>query len=304
MEISWKKIELQDKELIKGYLRQAQQRSSEFSFANLYLWSKWFPTRFALINGMLVFRGDWPDGFSLTYPLGEEHKEKETLSLMEAYCAQEGEDFTLQLVTSQQFERLNAYFPGKYKIEYDDAMADYIYEAEKLKTLSGKKLHSKRNHINRFRQDYDGRYSYALLTPDCLEDCFQMALRWREENGCDDDLEKNKEMCVTLNALRLFEELELKGGVLKIDGKPVAFTIGEELSDDTFVVHIEKAFSEIQGAYPMINQQFVEHEMEGYQYVNREEDDGVEGLRKAKQSYHPVFLEKKGYVTTALTTDW
>ena len=87
-----------------------------------------------------------------------------------------------------------------------------------------------------------------------------MALKWRKQNGCDDDEEKNAEMCVTLNSLRLLEELELTGGVLRVNGEVIAFTIGEPVSDDTFVVHIEKAYADIQGAYPMINQQFVQHE--------------------------------------------
>mgnify|MGYP000528299491 FL=1 len=124
-----------------------------------------------------------------------------------------------------------------------------------------------------------------------------MALKWRNKNGCEDDPEKNAEMCVTLNSLRLYKELGLKGGVLKADGKIVAFTVGEPVSDDTFVVHIEKAFADIDGAYPMINQQFVQHECTGYQYVNREDDAGSEGLRKAKLSYRPAFLVEKGILT-------
>ena len=108
--------------------------------------------------------------------------------------------------------------------------------------------------------------------------------------------EKRDEMCVALNALRLLEELGLSGGLLRVEGEVVAFTIGEPLNQDTFVVHIEKAFAEIQGAYPMINQQFVEHEAQNYLYVNREEDTGSEGLRKAKLSYRPAFLVQKGLV--------
>ena len=135
------------------------------------------------------------------------------------------------------------------------------------------------------------------MTKDNLEECFQMALQWRNQNGCDEDHEKNAEMCVTLNALRLFYELELVGGVLKVDGYVIAFTIGEEITPDMFVVHIEKAFADIQGAYPMINQQFVEHECSDYQYINREEDTGAEGLRKAKLSYYPAFLQEKGVVS-------
>ena len=124
-----------------------------------------------------------------------------------------------------------------------------------------------------------------------------MALKWRNENGCDADEEKNCEMCVTLNSLRLFQELRLIGGVLRVNGEIVAFTVGEPVSDDTVVVHIEKAFADVPGAYTMINQQFVEHECMNYKYVNREDDTGAEGLRKAKLSYRPVFMVEKGDVT-------
>ena len=135
------------------------------------------------------------------------------------------------------------------------------------------------------------------MTKDNVEDCFQMALKWRNENGCEEDPEKNAEICVTLNSLRLFEELGLKGGVLRIDGEVAAFTVGEPICSDTFGVHIEKAYAEVQGAYPMINQQFASHECMDYKYVNREEDTGAEGLRKAKMSYRPVFMVEKGTVT-------
>ena len=127
-----------------------------------------------------------------------------------------------------------------------------------------------------------------------MEECFQMALKWRTQNGCEDDVEKNAEMCVALNALRLYKELEQVGGVLRVAGEVVAFTIGEPLCKDTFVVHIEKAFAEVDGAYPMINQQFVQHECTDFLYVNREDDAGSEGLRKAKLSYRPAFMEEKG----------
>lgn len=144
---------------------------------------------------------------------------------------------------------------------------------------------------------YDGRWSYESMTGENLEDCFQMALKWRKENECEDDDEKRGEMCVALNSLRLFKELHLTGGVLRIDGEVVAFTIGEPICEDTYVVHIEKAYADVQGAYTMINQQFVEHECMNYKYVNREDDTGAEGLRKAKLSYRPAFMVEKGDVT-------
>jgi hypothetical protein len=124
-----------------------------------------------------------------------------------------------------------------------------------------------------------------------------MALRWREMNGCESNEEKTAELCVTLNYLRLFDELGMRGGLLRVNGQVVAFTIGEQAANpDTLVVHIEKAFSDVNGAYTMINQQFIEHEGSEFTYVNREEDVGEEGLRQAKMSYKPVFLIEKGVV--------
>ena len=112
----------------------------------------------------------------------------------------------------------------------------------------------------------------------------------------DEDDEKNAEMTVAMNSLRLYKELGLRGGLLRVNQEVVAFTMGEPVCDDTIVVHIEKARTDIEGAYSMINQQFVIHETEGYTYINREDDVGEEGLRKAKLSYHPVFMVEKGTV--------
>ena len=123
-----------------------------------------------------------------------------------------------------------------------------------------------------------------------------MGLDGREEHDCDSDEEKHQEMGVSLNYLRLYKELQVHGGVLRAGGKVVAFSIGEKVGD-TMIVHIEKAYAEVEGAYTMINQQFVLHEAGDCTYVNREEDTGDEGLRQAKESYHPVFMVQKGTVT-------
>ena len=249
---------------------------------------------FALIENTLVFRSTG-HGEAYTFPAGEPTDVKHALDFLREDTKKRSVPFVLYHITQAQFEQLEDWYPGRFEIEFDRDIADYIYESEKLATLSGKKLHAKRNHINKFKATHEN-WSYETMSEENLEECFQMALKWRNENNCDEDHEKNAEMCVTLNALRLFKELELTGGILRIDGEIVAFTIGEELSEDTFVVHIEKAFADIQGAYPMINQQFVEHECMKYKYINREEDTGSEGLRKAKLSYRPAFLEEKGIV--------
>lgn len=295
-EIAFKRAELEDKEIITQYFKHHTSRSCERTFVNVFLWSRKYPVKWAVIENALVFKSEDDEHLSFAFPAGEDEDIKKAMKVMEQYSIEKGYPFTMYNVTPDNFEKLSEWYPGRFEIEYDRDAADYIYESEKLATLSGKKLHGKRNHINKFKSVYEDRWSYETMTEEHLEECFQMALKWRNDNGCNDDEEKNAEMCVTLNSLRLFKELGLIGGVLKIDGKVAAFTLGEPVCSDTFVVHIEKAYADIQGAYPMINQQFVEHECKDYQYINREEDTGAEGLRKAKLSYRPVFLMEKGTV--------
>lgn len=296
-EINFKRAELEDKELISHYFKHHTSRSCERTFVNVFLWSRHYKVEFAIIKDTLVFKSEDEDGLAFAYPAGEPENVKQALEVLMAYSKERGFPFTMYTVTPDFFAQLEQWYPGRFQIRYNEDDADYVYEAEKLATLSGKKLHGKRNHINKFKAAYADRFSYEPITKENVEECFQMALKWRNQNGCEEDPEKNAEMCVTLNALRLFEELELTGGILRVDEEIVAFTIGEPICSDTFVVHIEKAFPDVPGAYPMINQQFVEHECMNYKYVNREEDTGSEGLRKAKQSYRPVFMVQKGTVT-------
>jgi hypothetical protein len=298
MEISFKKIGLEDRELIDKYLEKKTYRSCELVFPNIYLWSRKYPTDYAVVEDALVFRGYSEDGKpSVTFPAGEMGQAHKAMDAVIRWFGSQGKELRMHLVQKQEFGLLEEWYPGKFQIAYDRDAADYVYETEKLTSLAGKKLHGKRNHINKFKES-NPDWVYEPIGEGNVEECFQMALKWREETGCEEDEEKRAEICVTLNALRLFGELRLKGGLLraKPEGEVIAFTIGEPLNADTFVVHIEKAFAGIQGAYPMINQQFVTHEAQAYQYVNREEDTGAEGLRKAKLSYRPAFLVEKGLV--------
>ena len=290
----FKRPELEDGELITSYFEKAPSRSCERTFVNVYLWSRHYRVKYAVIGDALVFRSD-ENGTAFAYPAGEKENIRRAVGYLTQYCKDRGIPLVFYNVTPEMFSQLEEWYPGRFTVEYNRDYADYVYETEKLATLAGKKLHGKRNHINKFKTLYPD-WTYESLSDDNVEDCFQMALEWRNQNGCEDDPEKNAEMCVTLNSLRLYKELGLKGGVLKAGGRIVAFTVGEPLCDDTFVVHIEKAFPDVDGAYPMINQQFVQHECMDYKYVNREEDTGAEGLRKAKLSYKPAFLEEKGVV--------
>lgn len=297
IEVEFRRPDLLDQELISRYFHKYPSRSCDRTFANVYLWAKHYNVEFAEYKNTLLFR-DNSAGYGYAFPAGEDEAVRSVIPELIMQAREDGERFCLYGITKENFEKLEAWFPGEFECEFNRDEADYVYEAEKLATLSGKKLHSKRNHINKFRQVHEGEWSYETLTRDNVEECFQMALKWRCQNGCDEDEEKNAEMCVTLNSLRLFEELSLVGGILRVDGEIVAFTLGEPVNDDTFVVHIEKAYADVEGSYTMINQQFVEHELLGnYRYVNREDDVGLEGLRKAKLSYKPIFMVDKGYVT-------
>ena len=296
MEIPFKKIELEDRELLEHYLKQKTYRSCELVFPNIYLWSRKYPTDYAIVEDTLIFRSfEEKGGTSITFPAGEIEQIHKALDVMMQWFKEQNLTMHMHLVQEPEFELLNLWYPGEFEITYDRDSADYVYETEKLITLAGKKLHGKRNHINKFKELYPD-WSYEPITKENVEDCFQMALEWRNINQCEWNVEKRDEMCVTLNALRLLEELKLTGGLIRVEGRVIAFAIGEPLNPDTFVVHIEKAFADIQGAYPMINQQFAANAAKDYLYVNREEDTGSEGLRKAKLSYRPVFLVDKGMV--------
>ena len=149
--------------------------------------------------------------------------------------------------------------------------------------------------MNKFKKTYEN-WEYISLNSEHAEEAFQLLLEWKNLNLCMENHDKNAEACVACNYLRLFEELDVCGGLLRVNGQAVAFCIGSQVCDDTMVVHIEKALTEYEGAYAMINQQFVEHECSHVTYVNREDDTGDEGLRKAKLSYRPVFMVEKGTV--------
>ena len=293
MNIEWKKIELSDKDLIKKYYACEHPRMCDFTFANNYLWAPFYNIRYAVLDGFLLFRTD-EEHFSVSFPMGEGDTKKTIDHLME-YFHENGKKTKMHLVSEEQFQKLEQWYPEKFQVEYNRDRADYIYETEAMITLAGKKLHGKRNHINKFKEN-NPEWRYESLDDTNMEACLKMAERWKTMNGCDENDEKHQEMCVTIRALQYYKELELEGGMIWANDEVVAFTIGEPCNADTFVVHIEKAFAEIQGAYPIINQQFLEHIAQNYRYVNREEDTGSEGLRKAKLSYNPVFLMEKGVV--------
>ncbi|MDE5964891.1 MAG: phosphatidylglycerol lysyltransferase domain-containing protein, partial [Eubacterium sp.] len=172
-----------------------------------------------------------------------------------------------------------------------DRDLDYIYSVEKMASLSGKKYHGKRNHITNFKKN-NPDWSFEIIDSSNIDECIELHSNWI--NTHDDDSDYSFEFEAVLTAFENYDKLGFVGGILKVDGKAIAYTMGERHSDELFVTHFEKAPPEIQGAYPIINQEFTKNCLMDYQFVNREEDLGLDGLRKAKQSYNPEILLKKG----------
>ncbi|MFH0802868.1 MAG: phosphatidylglycerol lysyltransferase domain-containing protein [bacterium] len=192
-----------------------------------------------------------------------------------------GEDLLLQApVIRERFEVLE-----------DQDNDDYVYEVQQLVDLKGKKFHDKRNRLNQFRKNY--AYRYLPLTQELVEACLTFEHEWCEEKNCDEDEGLYHEKCAVLEMLRNFENLSAGGGLIEIDGVVVALTLGEVLNEDTFVIHVEKAKGSLEGIYQAIHWEFLRREAISCRFVNREQDLGIEGLRRSKESYNPVRKIKK-----------
>jgi hypothetical protein len=169
---------------------------------------------------------------------------------------------------------------------------DYVYLSESLGELAGRKYSKKRNHINQFLRYYD--YQYSPLSPELVPGCMALAEVWCEQRLCEEDISLTHEFCGIRDALHNFELLKIEGGAIIIEGKIQAFALGELLNETTAVVHIEKANPEYHGIYPMMTREFSAQRWLGsVKYINREQDVGEPGLRRAKESYYPDHMVKK-----------
>lgn len=283
-------ITLADREWMTGYFGAADLNACEFSFATNFIWRHAYQIEVAQIEGCGVCRCRKDGKTVFSYPFGDGDHKKAIKKICNI-CNIENIKTEFYPIVEEQREELLALFPGEFEIDTDRDDFDYIYSYEKLATLKGKKLHGKRNHIARFKDG--GDWSYEPFTASNRDACIELAEVWEKKRAEKWNDAMTQEMVALREALAHFDELGLSGGVLRKNGNIVAFTIGEALNSDTFVVHFEKALPDLQGAYPMINQQFVLHACEGFSYINREEDTGDPGLRKSKLSYFPDILLKK-----------
>lgn len=182
----------------------------------------------------------------------------------------------------------------KYSVTELPDSRDYLYSAEALRTLSGKKLHKKKNHLNGFMRQYEGRYEYRTLCCSDRDDVWVFLDKWREQKGQEVEGHLDYEVEGIHEILKNCSMFNVRMGGIYIDNKLEAFSIGSYNEREKMaIIHIEKANPEITGLYQMINQQFLIHEFPEAELVNREDDMGLPGLRQAKMSYAPVGFANK-----------
>lgn len=289
--LEFKDIELTDRELITRYTQHSHRRNCDLSFSNLCSWRFLYDTQYAIFEGFLLLKF-WVNG-QLVYmmPIGEGDL-RQALDALNADAHNEGHPLCLLGICTEMCEDIEKWMPGQFEFTADRDYADYIYLRSDLATLAGKKLQAKRNHVNRFRRTYPD-YNYTPITPNRIPECLELEAEWCRHNNCDQHEGTGNERRALIYALQHFNELGLTGGILHVEGQIAAFTFGMPINQDTFGIHVEKADTRIDGAYAMINYEFANHIPEQYIYLNREEDLGIEGLRKAKLSYQPVEILEK-----------
>lgn len=279
-----------DKELITSYTFPGNYRDNNLSICNLCSWQFLHQSSYAVLNGQLVIRFHFEGSAVYTLPFGPGDTAATLLSLHEI-VRETQEPFRLYGANPFFREQLEKYFPHSFSYDCPRDYFDYIYLRTALADLRGRDYQPKRNHTNKFRKKYD--YRYIELTPDLLPHCLELADKWCERHNCEEDKNLRDEQRAMRFAMDYFTLLGLRGGALRADGEIVAFTYGAPVNHDTFCVHIEKADTHFDGAYATINQEFAKHLPEAFFYINREEDLGLAGLRKAKLSYYPAFLLEK-----------
>lgn len=304
-ELVFKPFTLDAKPLIDSYTKPWNLECSDLSFANLYIWGADGKMEYAEKDNVLYIKLDFegvPVFLWAPIPMyGTEVDYRKVIYDGIAYMKSIDTEPTFRSVWTPFRDKMLETCPELFSTPTDIAW-DYVYTRESLATLKGKKLHGKRNHINKFLSKYPD-YEYKKLDSSMIEDCVALYNQWIEDKDEEASKSMEDEKRSVLLALNNMEALDLTGGTIYIDGKLCAFTVGERLHPHVQLIHIEKADTNYEGIFPMINQQYVLHECEDVELINREEDMGIEGMRKAKRSYNPVKMIEKYLISTRDLTD-
>jgi len=292
----FKDLSLEEKPLFDTLFNLFPPVISEFTFTNLFIWRYAYQLKISRFKNFLCLLSDRGEKSFFFPPIGEGDM-VECYRILLQYLKGKGALPKIARVPEAMVTQMD--WKGEsFVAELDRAQSDYLYLMEDLIKLEGRKYHRKRNHIKQFKEKYS--YQYIPLTSEWISECLRLETEWCDLRQCEVIPGLLNESIAIKEAFTHFEELGLKGGAILINEKLEAFTLGEPLNRDTVVIHIEKANSAYEGLYSLINQAFLENEWSGYTYVNREQDLGEEGLRKAKESYFPHHMVNKYTITLAI----
>lgn len=298
-------VSLESRDKLQEYLKAFRYETSGLTFSSLYMWRDINMFSFEEIGDYLCICGtshlELGEDIILPFMVAPLTKTgyydrdslRETVLKAKEKFEEVGQPFTMRLIPSSILEELKKAFGDRLIIEDDRANYDYVYEKEALIHLRGRSLHSKKNHLNFFNNNY--KYQYYKMTSDMSEDAMRFIREFNSKKQIpphEMELLKMEERAMK----NVFENIEAggyQGGVIYIDGKIEALSVGSIMNDNTAVVHIEKGNTEYRGIYQAINTEYCKHLPEEITLVNREEDMGLPGLRKAKLSYKPVKLLDK-----------
>lgn len=285
-------INIYSKDIVKSFFDMQRIEASDMLFGNLYIWHFSRDISYAILNDCLVIKTKFPNEKYpfIFYPIGLGDRQKTIKDVMD-YFLSNNMKFAIKSLEPYQKYELEKNMPNIFDISPNRDRFDYIYNVSDLINLNGRKLHSKKNHLNKFLNLYPN-FVYERIDSSNAIDVFESYVEWFNKNPNITDGLRNEFVGIE-SALRNFNLLDMKGGVIKIDNKIAAFTLGEQINSNSVVIHIEKANTFYEGIYQAINQQFLCNEWNEMEFVNREEDLGIEGLRRAKMTYNPIrFVEK------------
>lgn len=293
--LNFRKISHLDMPLIWEFLRTEPGRTTDFSYGGLFMWVDLFKYEYAIYNDTLFIKGVVENDMSkpaFSLPLGRMPLH-ESIGILKEYCSKQGIAVELSAVPEYALDGLEALSP--LYVELLEDWSDYLYDAEMLSTLKGKKMGKKRNHVNSF-VNHNPEWTFEPLTVENAAQCLEFMDLYDKE--ADETFMAREESRLSRRMIRMLAEGDevMKGGVLySSPGKICAITIGD-VKGDTLYVHIEKGTREVAGSYEMVNKEFASYILDKYpqvKFINREDDSGDEGLRRAKESYHPVAMMRK-----------
>ena len=273
-------LTLSDREAMQAVTLNAGRRNCNYTFANLLGWQFWYKTEVCVLRDAVVLRYIYEGERAYTVCTADNLNDE----LIRALLADCGGKLTIYALEDSQVSALSSF---KVESEPMPDLFDYIYRRSDLALLHGGHLQAKRNHVNRFKAD-NPDFEYRPLTPELFDECRRLTEIWQEEKDVSETISAERQVMETI--FSNWESLGMIGGSIWANDHMVAFSYGAAVTTDTFDICVEKADRNIEGAFAVINQQFAEHLPEQYMYVNREEDMGLPGLRKAKLSYHPEIL--------------